>query len=195
MSRSMIVALLCLAVPALADKRRDQSRGYHNSFDDLTPEDLKAVRNFKLNAASADKLIEASKRVNAEVEKDKTLKDRKSNEGMNLDGFVKLTEAHPQIVRALKSAGVSPREFWVGSFAVGAAMLGAMVRRADPKEPLPPYANPDNVTFVLAHQEVLQRFKEAEGQHKEKPQDAPDSQPQDKDDEEQGNKEQGDKEK
>ena len=149
---------------------------------------MKAVRNFKLNAASADKLIEASKRVNAVAEKDKTLGNSKAMEGKNLDELVKLIEAHPQVVSALKSAGVSPREFWVGNFAVGAAMLGAMVRTGDPKEPLPPYANPDNVTFVLAHPEVLQKFQEAEGQHKEKRQVAPDSQPQDKDDEEQGDK-------
>lgn len=172
MSHWIPLALLCLAVPAFADKRRDPSPGYHNSLDDLTPEELKAVRNFKLTTATTDKLIEASKRLSTLAEKNPGAVNGKE-QAKTLDGLVKIIEAHPEVGGALKSAGLSPREFWFGINALGAAILGSFARMGDPKAPLPAYVNPDNVAFLAAHPEVLQKFQESK--KKEPPRAKPDS--------------------
>lgn len=171
MSRWMTLAALCLAVPALADRPRGGPPGQGRHGRELAPEDEKAIHDFKLTTSNTDKLADAGKRVRLLAEKDKSLeKDNPMQNGKTFDDSVKRIEAHPQVVGAMKSAGVSPREFVVGTFTLMTAAMWSGMKKNYPQAPVPPYVNADNLKFVEDHPEVLQKFQAAfEREHKQHP--------------------------
>lgn len=162
MLRWMTLALLCLALPALADRPRGGPPGGHRGNGDLAPEDEKAIHDYKLTASNTGKLADAGKRVRDLIEKDKSLeKDNPLGEGRTFADSVKRIEAHPQAVSAMRSAGVAPREFVVGMFTLMTAAMWSGMKKSYPQAPVPPYVNPDNMKFVDDHPEVVQKFQAA----------------------------------
>ena len=163
MSRWMTLAVLCLAVPALADRPRGgPPGGARGKMPDLAPEDEKAIHDYKLSTSSIDKLVDAGKRVRELAEKDKSMeKANPMSEGKTFEDSVKRIEAHPQAVSAMKSAGVAPREFVVGTFTLMTAAMWSVMKKSYPQAPVPAYVNPDNMKFIEDHPEALQKFQGA----------------------------------
>ncbi len=179
MSRWMILAVLCLAAPAFADRPRGgpPGRARGKMMQDLAPEDEKAIHDYKLTSSNTDKLAAAGKRVQELLEKDKSLeKANPMTEGKTFADSVKRLEEHPQAVSAMKSAGVSPREFVVGTFTLMTAAMWSGMKKSYPQAPVPPYVNPDNMKFVDDHPEALQKFQAAfDRGHKGRPHGGPDA--------------------
>ncbi len=164
MPRWMPLALLCLALPAFADRPRGgPPKGpAHGPMRDLAPADEKAIHDYRLSTSNTDKLVVAGKRVQELYDQDKALdKNNPMTEGRTFDDSVKRIEAHPQAVSAMKNAGVTPREFVVGTFALMTAAMWSQMKKSYPQAVVPAYVNPENMKFIDAHPEVLQKFQAA----------------------------------
>jgi hypothetical protein len=159
MLRWMTLALLALALPAFADRPRNALQ-----TGEVPPEDQKAVHDFKLNSSSFNKLLAAGQKIRALAEKDPSMeKANPMRGGKNFDESVKLVEQLPQLVAALKSVGLSPREFIVGITTFSISGMWAAMKNADPPQRPPSYMNPDNIKFVEDHPDALEKFGAAWG--------------------------------
>jgi hypothetical protein len=159
MLRWMTLALLALAFPAFADRQRNALQ-----TGEVPPEDQKAVHDFKLNKSSFDKLLAAGTKIRALAEKDPSVeKANPMRGGKNFDESVKLVEQWPQLVAALKSVGLSPREFIVGITTFSISGMWAAMKNAAPQQRPPSYMNPDNIKFIEDHPDALEKFGAAWG--------------------------------
>ena len=165
MSRWMMLALFTLAVPALADKPGGGPPG-GGRRGELTPADEKAVHDFKLSTSTIDKLLDAGSKLEVAVAKDPSMQKESSMGGKrSIDENVTVMQSHPEAVAILKSAGLSPKEFLVGTLALMTAASWASMKKQYPETqaqaPAPAYVNPDNLKFVENHPEVMQKIQAA----------------------------------
>jgi hypothetical protein len=178
MSRWMTLAVLCLALPAAAQSPQGPppGRGGHGPMHDLTPEDQKAIHDFKLTTSVTDRLVDAGKKVRDLAEKDPSLEKANPMAGAKgLDESVKRIEQYPEVVSIMKGEGVTPREFVLGAFTLMTATMWSSLRKSYPQAEVPAYVNPDNMKFIDDHPEVLQKFRAAfeKGGHRMRPHGAP----------------------
>ncbi len=168
MQRWMILALLSLAWPAAAQRPpggppgAHGPPGEHGPLRDLSPEDQKAIHDFKLTTSITDKLFDASQRIRTAAEKDPSME--KANpmlSGKSIDENAKKMEGHAQVMSAVKGAGLTPKEFLVSTYALMTATIWSNMKKSMPQAQPPAYVNPDNVKFVEEHPEVLQKFQTA----------------------------------
>lgn len=163
MSRWMILILLSLAVPALADKPRGgpTSRPHRGDSDSgFSPEDEKAVHDYKLTKDKLAKLADAGKRMEELAKKDPSVKKaEKESHNQTLDETVKTWERYPQAIAVVKSAGLSPKEYLVGMSALVTSAMFAGMKRSNPEVQAPSYVNPDNVKFLADHPDAMEQFQ------------------------------------
>jgi hypothetical protein len=176
MTRWLALAVLCLAVSARAEEgappRRGPPPGMRGGpggpggpgamLRDMTPEDQKAIHDFKLTAENTGKLMDAHKRFRELHEKDpEMMKGQNPMAVKTIDESIKRVEAAPEKAKAiLKQVGLQPREFVVGTFTMMTSAIWSGMRQHMPQAQPPPYVNPDNVAFVDAHPELLEQFKQ-----------------------------------
>jgi hypothetical protein len=130
----------------------------------LAPEDQKAIHDFKLINSAVDKLLAAGLKIHAVVEKDPAMAKADVMHGAkNIDESVKQMQQYPQGIAALKSAGLSPREFIVSTQTLSTAMMWSIMKKSYPQAQVPAYINPDNVKFIEDHPDVMQKFQAAWG--------------------------------
>jgi hypothetical protein len=177
MLRWMTLSLLTLALPAAADRppHRPPGGGFNG---EVPPEDQKAIHDFKLTSSAVDKLLAAGPKIHALVEKDPSMAKADVMRGAkNIDESLKRMQQYPQGIAALKSAGLSPREFIVSTQTLGTAMMWSIMKKSYPQAQVPAYINPDNVKFIEDHPDVMQKFQAAwGGDHKMHPPGGPDAQ-------------------
>ena len=154
--RWMMLAVLSLALPAAA-------KGGPGQSGDLAPEDQKAIHDYKLTNSTIDKLLAAGAKLRALAEKDPAMAKFRPMDAKNIDESVKRMAEYPQGVAALKSAGLSPREFMVGTYALMTAAMWITMKKSYPQAQAPEYVNPGNMKFVDDHPEVLKKFQDAWG--------------------------------
>ena len=174
----MTLSLLILALPAAADRQPHRpSEGGFNG--EVAPEDQKAIHDFRLTNAAVDKLLAAGPKIHALVEKDPSMAKADVMRGAkNIDDSVKRMQQYPQGIAALKSAGLSPREFIVSTQTLATAMMWSIMKKSYPQAQVPAYVNPDNVKFIEDHPEVKEKFQAAwGGEHRMRPHGGPDAQP------------------
>ena len=149
MHRVALLAILAVSVPALAKESKKEA-------DEAA--DTKAMHDFKLTSSFLDKLTAASAALNSALAK---LSPAERKSMMNSDGDGSLAdkarelEKHRAAVSAIKGAGLSTRDYVVGSMAL---ITSSMSAQAEANEKLPPEVNPDNVKFVKTHQEQVGKW-------------------------------------
>ena len=159
-----LAVLCCLALPAAAQAPNGPppGRAAHGPMHDLAPEDQKAIHDFKLDTSVTDRLVSAGKNVRELAEKDPSMEKANPMQGAKtMDESIQRIEQHPQAVAAMKKAGVTPREFVVGTFTVMTATMWSQMRKNYPQAQPPAYVNPDNMKFIDDHPEVMQKFQAA----------------------------------
>src|SRR5258708_37672147 len=134
-----ILAALTLALPAAAQRQpggppgAHGPPGEHGPLRDLSPEDQKAIHDFKLTTSITDKLFDASQRIRTAAEKDPSME--KANpmlSGKSIEENAKKMEGHAQVVSALKGAGLTPREFLVSTYALMTATIWSTIKKTIP---------------------------------------------------------------
>jgi hypothetical protein len=176
MLRFMTLSLLTIALPAAADRQPHRPSG-GGLNGEVAPEDQKAIHDFKLTNSAIDKLLAAGPKIHALVEKDPSMAKADVMHGAkNIDDSVKRMQQYPQGIAALKSAGLSPREFIVSTQTLGTAMMWSIMKKSYPQAQVPAYVNPDNMKFVDDHPDVMQKFQAAwGGEDKTRPHGGPDA--------------------
>jgi len=81
-----------------------------------------------------------------------------TNAGESLADMVRSIERQPQVVTALRSAGLTPREFSVLQLSLMQAALHHGMMKAGLLKTLPKDANPENVAFMKQHEAELEKL-------------------------------------
>jgi hypothetical protein len=136
------ILLLCATAPAAPQAAR---RG--NPRDGA---DSKEYRNYRLSMENVNKFVAASKalvmlsRGNPGLEKDM----ESHADARTIDDAVKTTEKYPAVTAAIKSAGLTTRDFVVMTGTLmGTEMAVGMKKQGQIKQ-YPPSVSPENAAFV-----------------------------------------------
>ena len=168
MTRWMILAVMTLALPALAQRPHGgPGQGSHGGpMRDLSPEDQKAIHDYKLSTSNTDKLMDANRRLMEMAEKDPQMRKDNPMTARTLDDSVKKVDSLPAAKTVLKQVGLSSREFVVGTFTMMTAAMWHGMQKSYPQAQVPPYVNPDNLKFVDAHPELVKKWSSMPKGHK-----------------------------
>ena len=134
---------------------------------EMSPEDTKAIHDYKLTTSNVDKLMDAHKKFREMAEKDPSLHQQGNPfQATTIDDSVKkIDSAPPQAKAILKEEGISSREFVVGTMSMMTSAMWHSMSKMNPQAQVPAYVNPDNLKFLDAHPEVLEKFKNMGPRH------------------------------
>jgi hypothetical protein len=127
------------------------------SQDDKTSAQVEAekneVKNFVLTSDKLDKYAEALKAMRKVQKDDPALKkqmddDNSKNPSNTISGSVATIEKYPPVVNALKSAGLSPRDFVVMTYTLINSAAAVHMKKLGAIKEYPDSVLPDNAAFV-----------------------------------------------
>lgn len=137
----------------------------------LTPQetaDMREVRGFRLNLDVLNKYDGAVKAIAKAVKDDPDLKkqmDAETGEQSSIDASVKTLEKYPPITAAIKSAGLSNRQYIVMTGTLIGTVLAVGLKRQGQIKAYPPPISPENAAFVEQNYDkvnaIAQRAAEA----------------------------------
>lgn len=154
MRRWMLLAGLAVAFPSLASKPKE---------DALTA-DEKAVTEYKLTAVTVDKLIAASVKAQAVLSRNREAAEKAGayfEESRSLDENVRAMEKVPGLSAAIKSAGLSLREFVTATMSMMLAVANSQLHKTMPHSQIAAGLDPGNAKFVDAHPELVAKWTRA----------------------------------
>jgi hypothetical protein len=131
--------------------------GVAASQDDKSSAQVEAekneVKNFVLTADKLDKYAEAVKAIRKVQKDDPALKkqmddDNSKNPSNTIAGSVATIEKYPPVVNALKSAGLTPRDFFVMTYTLINSAAAVHMKKAGAITEYPDSVLPDNAAFV-----------------------------------------------
>ncbi len=132
--------------------------------------DLEQVQDFKLSMPRMQKWAQAGRNLVALSKARPDLESSyKVEQNASLDQQVAALEGHPEVRKAVKDAGLSPREFTMISFAYMQAATAQSVGRMPPGRTRDSVmqslkVHPDNVTFIQSNRSELEKLmKEMQG--------------------------------
>ncbi len=164
----LMLAVLAVSLSAFADRPHGPPPGMGMGMGrEMSPEDQKAVHDYKLTTANVDKLMDAHKRFREMAEKDPSLHEHGNPfQAKTIDDSVKKIESSPAKAQGiLKDLGIAPREFVVGTFAMMTSVMWNGMQKHNPQAQVPEFVNPDNLKFIDSHPEVLEKFKSMGPRH------------------------------
>jgi hypothetical protein len=148
----LLLLSLVLAFPALA---ADSSASADN------PADEQALRDYQLSVGKVEKLCRVGERMREYVKTHPEEKHSDIMKGKTLDDSVKAIEARPEVMAMLKAAGVTPREFMLGTLTMMQATMMVSMRAQYPEAKTPDNINPNNVELVQRHPELSRKWAAA----------------------------------
>jgi hypothetical protein len=131
--------------------------GVAASQDEKTAAQVEAekneVKNFVLTSDKLDKYAEALKAMRKVQKDDPALKkqmddDNSKNPSNTIAGSVATIEKYPPVVTALKSAGLSPRDFVVMTYTLINSAAAVHMKKLGAIKEYPDSVLPDNAAFV-----------------------------------------------
>jgi hypothetical protein len=131
--------------------------GVAASQDEKTAAQVEAekneVKNFVLTSDKLDKYAEALKAMRKVQKDDPALKkqmddDNSKNPSNTIAGSVATIEKYPPVVTALKSAGLSPRDFVVMTYTLINSAAAVHMKKVGAIKEYPDSVLPDNAAFV-----------------------------------------------
>jgi hypothetical protein len=128
----------------------------------MDAKDSKEIHDYKLTTGNVEKLVSASTKLKDVAEKDPSMDEDGPTE-KTIDDSVKRMEKYPKAVAAVKAAGLSPREFLVGTFALMNASVWSQMIKQYPQSAakMPPEVNRDNLKFADQHPDLVQKWSQA----------------------------------
>jgi hypothetical protein len=134
----------------------------------MSPKDQQALHDYDLTTGKIDKLMAVGKKMREYAAAHPEVEKRGDfMRGGSLDDMVKHIEAQPDLVKLMKSEGVSPREFALGMMSVMSGGMWAEMSKSYPQAQMPPEINPKNVKLFQDHPELMQKWEQAwsQGRH------------------------------
>ena len=131
--------------------------GVAGSQDEKTSAQLEAekneVKNFVLTSDKLDKYADAVKAIRKVQKDDPALKkqmddDNSKNPSNSISGSVATIEKYPPVVNALKSVGLSPRDFFVMTYTLINSAAAVHMKKVGAIKEYPDSVLPDNAAFV-----------------------------------------------
>jgi hypothetical protein len=127
----------------------------------------KEVKNFVLTTDKLDKYDAAVKAVHKVQKDDPTLKkqmddDDSRNPSNTIAGSVTIIEKYPSIAKAIKDAGLSPRDFVVMTYTLINSAAAVQMKKAGTIKEYPDSVLPENAAFVDKNYERIKRVFNSE---------------------------------
>jgi len=114
--------------------------------------DEEKLARFEVAIAALDAQAKGDQSLRSELEHDEAKEE-------GIDRFVEsIEQGKPKMLAVIKSAGMTPREFVMTSFALTLAMVYADALRVQPTTPLPDYVLRENIGFVRKNEERLAKL-------------------------------------
>jgi hypothetical protein len=148
----IIVGLLLITAMSVAQSKAGDTK------------DAKEIAAFKLTTDGLTKLSNSLKALDELSKKNPALREKvedSDNGEETIDETLALYERHPEVISAIKSSGLTPREFVVTNYALVVNSMAMAYRKAGMKD-VPPGASTANMNFIETHR------KEIEAMNKEK---------------------------
>lgn len=145
----IIVLLLGLAAMGVAQSK---------TGDTKDTKDTKEIGAFRLTMDGLTKFSNSLKTLGELTKKNPSLKEKVDNSDsgeQTIDETLALYDRHPEVVSAIKTSGLTPRQFVVTSYALVANSMALAYRKAGMKG-IPPGASTANMEFIEAHQKEIQ---------------------------------------
>ena len=147
----ILFAALLAATPVLA---QPHSR--------LSPQDQKALQEYDLTTGKIDKLMAVGQKMKAYAQAHPDVRQKGDfMRGKDLDESIKSIESKPELVSMMKSEGVSPRDFVLGTMSLMTAGMWAEMSKSYPNAQMPPEINAKNVKLLQDHPEIIQKWEQA----------------------------------
>ena len=143
-----IIAALLLGLPAMAVAQ--------SKTEDT--KDAKEIAAFRLTTDGLTKFSNAAKALNELGRKNPSLKEKveNSNAGeQTIDETLAIYERHPELVGAIKSSGLTPRQFIVTSYALAINSMALAYQKAGVTKEIPAGASSANMEFIEAHHKEI----------------------------------------
>jgi hypothetical protein len=163
-----MLALLAVPLSALAQggPPHGPPHGPGGMMREMSPEDQKAIHDYKLTTGNVDKMMAAHLKFRDMAEKDPSMREGNPFQAKTIDDSVKKIESAPPKAQAiLKETGMKPREFVVGTMTMMTSAMWSSMQKMNPQAPVPAYVNPDNLAFIDAHPEIMEKFKNMGPRH------------------------------
>jgi N-acetylglucosamine-6-phosphate deacetylase len=127
----------------------------------------KEVKNFVLTTEKLDKYDAAVKAVHKVQKDNPTIKkqmddDDSRNPSNTIAGSVATIEKYPAIAKAIKDAGLSPRDFVVMTYTVINSAAAVQMKKAGTIKEYPDSVLPDNAAFVDKNYERIKKIFNSE---------------------------------
>jgi hypothetical protein len=152
MLRTRLFFALALALPAVAAAAPGAS---------LDSGDQQALHDYELTPARIEKLTKIGVRMGEYVKAHPEARHSDIMKGKTLDDSVKAIQAKPEVMAMLKSEGVSPRDFMLGTLSLMQAGMLVQMRNQYPGAAMPDNTNPKNLELVASHPELTKKWMEA----------------------------------
>lgn len=138
---------------------------------DLSPDDQRLLAGYRLTLDKLDKFEAATKRLQAAVSTNPTLKSQLDSLGASggkpslADSIGRIEINSPAVVSLMKESGTTARDFILTPFSLYLAGKASIAKQGNPAVSLPPYAPSENVTFFDSNRaRVETMFKNIQGQ-------------------------------
>jgi len=143
----MALLLVCAPAKAAPQAAPHATPPRGNPPDDA---DSREYRNYRLTLESVNKFVAASKALvklshdNPELEKQMEAQ----SDARTIDEAVKTTEKYPAVTAAIKSAGLTTRDFVVMTGTLMGAQMAVGMKKQGQIKQYPPSVSPENAAFV-----------------------------------------------
>jgi len=166
--------------PTLSPQQVEAAENYIKEAEaKQTPQQRKEaqeIANFRLSTESLEKMSKAVQAFNALGDSNPELKDAceppnsEDRQNQTVQETVSCIEKHPPAVSALRSAGMTPREFVLTTYAVMLNSFGLTYKQMGVKR-LFPGASEANMNFIETHQEAIKKLTPPDQQKSSSPPD------------------------
>lgn len=172
--RSSFILALCLAVACSGDRSApgdSSSAATQSGAARSTGDDLADVTAYRLDMDKIDRWLAANRNGAVAMaslspaEKRAIAEQEDRDEDQSLDGMARQIEANPHMAKAVRDAGLSPREYALISMSVVQSGMAAAVLQMRPNDNQDSLvremkANIDNVRFMRENEAVIRQKRE-----------------------------------
>lgn len=153
--RPLLLAFLLVSLPAVAKPGGSPPAP---PGQELNAQDQKAIHDYRLTVANAEKVMEANRRLKEAVQKDPSLMEHGAAQAKTIDDSVKRLESKPAAKAVLDGLGLTSREFVVGTFTIVSAVVWHSIKQSQPQMQVPAYVNAENIRFFDQHPELIKKW-------------------------------------
>jgi hypothetical protein len=152
MIRTRLFFALVLALPAVAAAAPGAA---------MDAGDQQALHDYELTPAKIEKLTKIGVRMGEYVKVHPEARHSDMMKGKSIEDSVNAIQARPEVMAMLKSEGLSPRDFMLGTLSMMQAGMMAQIRAHNPSVQLPDTVSSKNLDLVASHPDLTKKWMDA----------------------------------